>query len=216
MAHTCSARNRTTKRKVGKMVVCPYCGKENVDGSAFCSECGAPLKAASEAAATAQMFDQQETAGSFETNAGAFGAHSASGGFDAGSSHDFGGQAETLTQPTYDTTFEQAAPSQDPTYSQPVPGRNTTYGQPGPGTPQAAWQPPVAPIPTGGIVAWAVVTLLLCTIPGVIALVYALSINKAPSVEVQQKKAKYAKIWCTIGTVIGVLALIANMAMVLS
>ena len=200
------------------MVVCPYCGKENVDGSAFCSECGAPLKAASEAAATAQIFDQQEAAGSFEPNAGAFGAQSAASGFDAGSSHDFGGQVETLTQPTYDSTFEQPAPSQEPTYSQPVQS-SSTYNQPGPGqpgTPQAAWQPPVAPIPTGGIVAWAVVTLLLCTIPGVIALVYALSINKAPTVEVQQKKAKYAKIWCTIGTVIGVLALIANMAMVLS
>ena len=187
------------------MVVCPYCGKENVDGSAFCSECGAPLKAASEAAATAQMFDQQEAAGSFEPNAGAFGAQSAASGFDAGSAHDFGGQPETLTQPTYDSTFEQAAPSQEPTYSQPRPG-----------TPQAAWQPPVAPIPTGGIMVWAIITIFLCTIPGVIALIYTLSINKAPTVEVQQKKAKYAKIWCTIGTVIGVLALIANMTMVLS
>lgn len=211
------------------MVVCPYCGKENVDGSAFCSECGAPLKAASEAAATAQMFDQQEAAGSFEPNAGAFGAQSAASGFDAGSAHDFGGQPETLTQPTYDSTFEQTAPSQEPTYSQAVPSQEPTYSQPvqssstynqprpgQPGTPQAAWQPPVAPIPTGGIMVWAIITLFLCTIPGVIALVYALSINKAPSVEVQQKKAKYAKIWCTIGTVIGVLALIANMAMVLS
>ncbi|MBP3914186.1 MAG: zinc-ribbon domain-containing protein [Lachnospiraceae bacterium] len=201
------------KRKVGKMVVCPYCGKENVDGSAFCSECGAPLKAASEAAATAQMFDQQEAAGSFE----------------AGSSHDFGGQVETLTQPTYDSTFEQPAPSQEPTYSQPAPSQEPTYSQPvqssstynqprpgQPGTPQAAWQPPVTPIPTGGIMVWAIITIFLCTIPGVIALIYTLSINKAPTVEVQQKKAKYAKIWCTIGTVIGVLALIANMAMVLS
>ena len=141
---------------------------------------------------------------------------SAESGFRSGGNS---GQVETLTQPTYDSTFEQTAPSQEPTYSQPAPGQNTTYGQPGPGqpgTPQAAWQPPVAPIPTGGIMVWAIITIFLCTIPGVIALVYALSINKAPSVEVQQKKAKYAKIWCTIGTVIGVLALIANMSMVLS
>ena len=112
------------------MVVCPYCGKENVDGSAFCSECGAPLKAASEAAATAQMFDQQETAGSFEPNAGAFGAQSAASGFDAGSSHDFGGQPETLTQPTYDSTFEQPAGAESGANVQPAGAESGTDIQP--------------------------------------------------------------------------------------
>ena len=32
--------------------------------------------------------------------------------------------------------------------------------------------------PTGGMIAWSIVTLLLCTIPGIVALVQTCNINK--------------------------------------
>ena len=231
MDRTCSARNREEKRKVDKMVVCPYCGKENADGSAFCCECGAPLKAASEAAASAQIYDQQDTA-SFEPAGGVFGAKPASGGFDAGSPQDFGGQAETLTQPTYNSTFEQTQSStyDEQTYQstqqtyQPAPAQNQTYSQQGAGQSnyqqgpaqptyqQTNWNAPIAPIPTGGLLAWSIITILLCTIPGIVALVNTLGINKATTVEEQQKKMSAARLWCIIGTVLGILGVIGNLA----
>ena len=69
----------------------------------------------------------------------------------------------------------------------------------------------VAPVSTGGLIAWSVITLLLCLIPGVVALVNAMSINKAATVEEQQKKIRNAKIWCIVGTVLGVLSVIGAM-----
>ena len=42
--------------------------------------------------------------------------------------------------------------------------------------------------------------------------VYTPNINKAMSVEEQQQKIKNAKLWCIIGTVLGVLAVIGSVA----
>ena len=66
---------------------------------------------------------------------------------------------------------------------------------------------PVTPIPTGGLMAWAIITMLLSTIPGIVAIVKTLNINKATSVEEQQKRYKSARTWCIIGTIIGVFAM---------
>ena len=73
---------------------------------------------------------------------------------------------------------------------------------------QAGYQQYVAPIPTGGLLAWAIITLLLCTIPGIVATVKVSGINKSYTVEEQQKKLKSAKVWCIVATVLGVLALV--------
>lgn len=64
---------------------------------------------------------------------------------------------------------------------------------------------------SGGLIAWAIITLLLCTIPGIIALVYAGGINNCATAEQQNKKIASAKLWCTIGTILGVIALIVNL-----
>ena len=66
----------------------------------------------------------------------------------------------------------------------------------------------VAPISTGGLLAWSIITLLLCTIPGIVAIVKTSGINKSFTVEEQQKKLSSAKTWCIVGTVLGILAVI--------
>ena len=110
----------------------------------------------------------------------------------------------------------QAQPSQ--TYSAPSPGPspqtyydpNQPQGQYQAGYQAQAFRQAVEPYAAGGLIAWSIVTLLLCTIPGVVALVNAVGINKASSYEEQQKKISRTKTWCIIGTVLGVLALIGS------
>lgn len=83
--------------------------------------------------------------------------------------------------------------------------QNTTY---------VYTQPPryVQPYETGGLMAWSIITLLLCTIPGIVALVKTSAINKSTTVEEQQRNISAAKTWCIVGTVLGVLALIGVIA----
>lgn len=120
--------------------------------------------------------------------------------------------AASMQQPE-NNGFEVPADSQIP--QQPV---QQTYQQP---AQQPVQQPyaapvytpqPVAPVSTGGLIAWSIITILLCTIPGIVALVNTLNINKAMSVEEQQQKIKNAKLWYIIGTVLGVLAVIGSVA----
>ena len=59
--------------------------------------------------------------------------------------------------------------------------------------------------------AWSVITLLLCLIPGVVALFNTMNINKSATVEEQQKRIRNAKTWCIVGTVLGVLSVIGAM-----
>ena len=66
------------------------------------------------------------------------------------------------------------------------------------------------PRPTGGLIAWSIVSILLCLIPGIVALVQTLSINSAPTAEEQQRKISSAKTWCIIATILGVLSIIVN------
>ena len=66
------------------------------------------------------------------------------------------------------------------------------------------------PRPTGGLIAWSIISILLCLIPGIVALVQTLSINSAPTAEEQQRKVSSAKTWCIVATVLGVLAIIIN------
>ena len=77
---------------------------------------------------------------------------------------------------------------------------------------QPPYQPyqPVPPYSNGGLIAWSIITLLLCTIPGIVALVNAAGINKCMTVEEQQRKISNAKTWCIVGTILGILAVIGS------
>ena len=61
---------------------------------------------------------------------------------------------------------------------------------------------------TGGLIAWSIVTLLLCTIPGIVALTKTTGINKCTTRAEQEKKISSAKTWNIVGSVLGGLYLI--------
>ena len=106
----------------------------------------------------------------------------------------------------------QPAGGQQNTYDQQSYGQQP-YGQQGMGYGNAygGFQP-VSPIPVGGMIAWSIITIFLCTIPGIVGLVYTLRINKCTTVEEQQKALKTAKTWCIVGTVLGILSVIGTLA----
>ncbi len=78
--------------------------------------------------------------------------------------------------------------------------------------PFTAFQQSVTPYATGGLLAWSIVCILLCLIPGVVALTKTLSINKSATVEEQQGKISSARTWCIIATVLGVISWIGTIA----
>ena len=65
---------------------------------------------------------------------------------------------------------------------------------------------------TGGMLAWSIVTLLLCTIPGIVALVKTNGINKCTTRAEQEKMISSAKTWNIVGTVLGGLNLLVALA----
>ena len=71
---------------------------------------------------------------------------------------------------------------------------------------------PVEPIPIGGLIAWAVIDMLGCLIPGIVALVYIFKINKAGSYEEQQQLLSTSKKILIVGTVLCVLNLLLSFA----
>lgn len=62
--------------------------------------------------------------------------------------------------------------------------------------------PPVQ-YPTGGLMAWSIITLLLCTIPGIVGLVKTTQINKCTSGAEQKKAISSAKTWNIVGSALG-------------
>ena len=99
----------------------------------------------------------------------------------------------------------------EPAPYQPVSYPREESYQPQPQQYQPYYIQPVTPVSTGGLLAWAIITLFLCTIPGIVAIVKTTSINKATTVEEQQARMASAKTWCIVGTVLGVLALIGSL-----
>ena len=71
---------------------------------------------------------------------------------------------------------------------------------------------PVEPIPIGGYIAWSILVILFCTIPGIAGLVYVLRINRATTVEEQQKNLDTAKKIPMVGTVLAVFNLVTQIA----
>ena len=105
--------------------------------------------------------------------------------------------ARAESQSTY-TPPENPAPDPQPVYTAP----QNPYGQ-------AQFTPPTR-MPTGGLLAWAIITCLFCLIPGIVAVIQVLAINSAPTAEMQKQKYSSARTWCIVATVLGVLAIIAN------
>ena len=68
------------------------------------------------------------------------------------------------------------------------------------------------PYPTGGRMALSIVTALFCLIPGIVAINKTRSINNCATYEEQMQTVKSVKIWCAVGLVIGILALVARLA----
>ena len=79
------------------------------------------------------------------------------------------------------------------------------------GAPTVVNDPPIR-YSTGGMVAWSIVTLLLCTIPGIVALVQTCGINNCATHAEQEKKLSSARTWNIIGTILGALSLIGSIA----
>ena len=105
--------------------------------------------------------------------------------------------ARAESQSTY-TPPENPAPDPQPVYTAP----QNPYGQ-------AQFTPPTR-MPTGGLLAWAIITCLFCLIPGIVAVIQVLGINSAPTAEAQAQKAASAKTWCIVATALGVVGLILN------
>lgn len=98
----------------------------------------------------------------------------------------------------------EPAPYQPVTY----PAEDVKTPQPTPTAQQYYVPQPVPPVSTGGLMAWAIITLFLCTIPGIVAIVKTAGINKATTVVEQQDRMSSARTWCIVGTVLGVLSLL--------
>ena len=119
-------------------------------------------------------------------------------------------------EPPADAVFPEASSASEepaPAYTQPQPAHSAP-SEPAvqpvmpQAEPSAGPAEPVEPIPTGGLIAWSIVSILLCLIPGIVALVQTIGINKCTTVEEQAKKANSAKIWCAVATVLGVLSIL--------
>ena len=188
------------------MAVCTNCGTPNPDGSKFCTGCGAPLVgadiAADVAAAAAAVIPDAPAAPEIPVPADPAVP-----------------EAPAPTQPEApvpELTIDPPQPdfsAPQPTYTPPQPDFSTA--QPAYAAQQPVYNAPqsVAPVSTGGLLAWAIISILLCTIPGIVALIKVLGINNSATVEEQQQKLSSAKTWCIVATVLGAVALIANIGL---
>ena len=181
------------------MANCPYCGSEVQEGTATCPYCNAELIKTEPPVSVPENEIAQQPAADPQPAAPQQGYYQQQPAQQQG----YYNQQPAPEQQGY---YNQQPPvnQQGNYYQQPV--NNPAYGQPNfyGGAP--------APMATGGLLAWSVVTMLLCLIPGIVALVNVLNINKAATLEEQQKKYASARLWCIIGTVLGILAIIGNMA----
>ena len=174
------------------MAVCTQCGTPNPDENKFCSGCGAPLVgsevAAAAAAAAAAVIPEAPAEPEIPVPA-------------APAEPEAPAPAQPEA-PVPELTFDAT----QPVYTPPQPAE--AQAQPVYSPPVYSEQKSAEPVATGGLVAWAIVTILLCWIPGIVALINALGINKCATAEEQQRKISQTKTWCLVGTVLGVVYLI--------
>jgi len=66
--------------------------------------------------------------------------------------------------------------------------------------------------PPPNYLVWSIITILLCTIPGIVAIVYSTQVNSkwgTGDAAGAYDASKKAKMWALIGTILGVVALVA-------
>jgi len=122
-----------------------------------------------------------------------------------------GGPVKEPEKPQVQMPESPAAPEPPVQEFYPQPAEQSSYSQPYQQPINPSYEP-VTPVATGGLLAWSIITLLLCTIPGIVAIVQTVGINKCTTVEAQQKKMSSARVWCIVGTILGILAIIGNVA----
>ena len=122
-----------------------------------------------------------------------------------------GGPVKEPEKPQVQMPEPPAAPEPPVQEFFPQPAEQPSYSQPYQQPINPSYEP-VPPVATGGLLAWSIITLLLCTIPGIVAIVQTVGINKCTTVEAQQKKMSSARVWCIVGTILGILAIIGNVA----
>ena len=113
--------------------------------------------------------------------------------------------------PQPEVPVEQTEPAPYRPVSFPEDDTTPTPPQQTPPSQQYSVPQTVPPVSTGGLLAWAIITLFLCLIPGIVAIVKTAGINKAQTVAEQQARMSSARTWCIIGTVLGVLSLIGSL-----
>ena len=75
---------------------------------------------------------------------------------------------------------------------------------------QTPYQQPYRPTTsTGGLIAWGIISLFLCMIPGIVGLVYATKISRATSAQEEAHFLSVSKTWLIVATVLGILAFIS-------
>lgn len=117
-------------------------------------------------------------------------------------------------QPSGENPYGQQPPAygaQPPAYGQQPPAYGQQPGYPaapppgyGYGTPQGA--------PPPNYLVWAIITVLLCTIPGIVAIVFSTQVNSKWAMgdaAGAYDASKKAKTWALVGTILGAVAIVA-------
>lgn len=200
------------------MKYCSICGMESEDDALFCANCGGKLVAESGA--------EQQTARPTANAAPFVGTQPRQTPNAQPNVNPYSAQTrQTFVQPNVNPygTQPNAAPYGQANANPYGQGNNSAnygaqntyagnnYQQTPGGTPYyQGFQQPAKPadVPNGGLIAWSIITLLLCRILGIFALINATQINKCATVQDQQKKISTTKTFCLIGTILGAIATI--------
>ena len=213
------------------MAVCARCGTVNPDSSKFCSECGAPLTASGISAAAvpeipdipgipalppelpavpAQIPDIPPAAAAAEPSAEV--PQTADGQMPKQPDYRPRSAGEAAKQPVYRPQparrpAQAAAAPNPPVRVNPFQAEMTKYGMKPLVSGQPAQPKRPAPYPVGGLIIWAVATIPLSLIPGLVAVSFARSVNRCATEEQQKRMISRTKLWCIIGTAVSVLRL---------
>lgn len=108
--------------------------------------------------------------------------------------------------------------SGQPPYGQPPAYGQQPYGQPGYPTPFGGGYnaTPAGPPPPNYLV-WSIISVLLCTIPGIVAIVFATQVNSkwsAGDAAGAYDASKKAKTWALVGTILGAVGIVLYIVLI--